>query len=82
MFLQTVFGAPTTENDDSTVSEVDEKIKQFEKSLKCVDGVLVDLVKEHKELEKHHSQFKTYWKETNSKLADCKKIEKTELRDE
>lgn len=48
----------------------------------CVDGVFIELIEEHKELEKHYSDYKTLTVATNIRLSGCEKVENLEFKKE
>lgn len=60
----------------------EKQITELRKSMDCVDGVFIELVGEHKELEKHYSDYKTLTQETNSRLSGCEKVENPDMKKE
>lgn len=52
------------------------------KSIQCGDNVFAELVKEYKELEKYHVEYKQLVNETNSQLDECEKIEDIDSKEE
>lgn len=52
------------------------------KSIKCGEDVFGKLAAKHKEMEKHHAEYKALAKDANSKLDECTKLEETEAKEE
>lgn len=50
--------------------------------MECTDGVFVELVKEHKEIEKFYYMFKAYANVTSLRLGGCDNAENPEIKKE
>lgn len=55
---------------------------QFRELLKCVGGVVDEVVGKYKELEKYHPEYKALAEKTNSKLDECEKAEKADAKNQ
>lgn len=53
----------------------DHYLKDFRKSMKCIDGVFGEMVGEYKGLDKLHIEIKAHIEETSLQLDECEKIE-------
>lgn len=68
-------------DDSASINDDENKdVNQVRKKLECGDGVFAQLAEEFKELEKYHSDYKTYAKTTNSMLDECVSTEKLTLK--
>lgn len=50
--------------------------------IKCVDGIFVEMIKEHKELEKYRPEYKILAKETNAQLDECERNDNPQTKQE
>lgn len=60
----------------------DKEIHNLRKTMECVADVFVELAVEHKELQKHFTDYQTLTEETNLLLANCEKPEHFDLKKE
>lgn len=49
------------------------KAAELREAIRCIDGIFDEMIEEHKELEKYHTEYKTLAKETNIQLDECEK---------